>query len=287
MPTTTSADLIVPEVWEDALAPLILGNSVMAQLADTDDTLVGQPGDTVIFPKWDYIGDAVDLTENVAMSTRQMAQSDARATIKEVGTAVELTERALLTAIGQPNSQAQVQLATSVARKIDADLRLEAERITGTSGQPGYSSPLVVGGTAAPLSWDRLVSGIALMGDQWNPTDMAGIVIHSADHAALLRDPLFISAESFGQGAVLQRGQIGSIGTIPVFISDRATVAGTGHNTLLIKRGSLALKYKKRPEVRADDDILKRTKVLAVNAFYATKRTDDRGVVVIPTAAAA
>jgi N4-gp56 family major capsid protein len=295
--TTTTADLIVPEVWADAVAPTILGRAVLAQLADTDDKLVGQPGETVIFPKFDYIGDADDLTEGVAMDTTKLSMSDSRATIKEAGKAVELTDSATLAAIGNPNSQAQTQLALSVARKIDKDLRTAAE-YTHTNGGGGdeeaTTAPLSLS-VNGPLSWNVLTRAFALLGDEYDPQELAGVVIHSAQHQQLLNDPNFLSADKFGPGAVILRGQVGSIGMLKVFVSDRATAvadvdpgAGTvpGVKALLIRKGALALKYKRRPIVETDRDILKRTNIITTNVHYATKRIDDRGVVVITTSAA-
>lgn len=298
MATTTLADLIDPIVWADAVGPHILGKSVMAPLADTDDELVGQPGSTVVFPRWDYIGDADDLTENVAMSTTTMSMTDSQATIKEVGKAVELTDTATLNALGSPNSQAQQQIALSVSRKIDADLRAAAELVETGQDQQGNTKtwqPLAVPAADVPLSWHRLTQGFALLGDEWNPEDMAGILIHSSQHVQLLNDPNFIRRDSFGEGAVVTRGQVGMIGGVPVIVSDRATVSTEGVapdeyesvNALLVRKGALALKYKRRPLVETDRDILKRTNIITTNAHYAVKRVDDRGVVVVPSNTAA
>lgn len=295
--TTTTADLIIPEVWADAVAPTILGRAVMVQLADTDDKLVGQPGETVIFPKFDYIGDADDLTEGVAMDTTKLSMSDSRATIKEAGKAVELTDSATLAAIGNPNSQAQTQLALSVARKIDKDLRTAAEyeHVNGGGGDEEASTAPLKLSVNGPLSWNVLTQGFALWGDEYDPSEVAGIVIHSAQHQQLLNDPNFLSADKFGPGAVILRGQVGSIGLIKVFVSDRATAvadvdpgAGVvpGVKALLIRKSSLALKYKRRPIVETDRDILKRTNIITTNVHYAAKRVDDRGIVVITTSAA-
>lgn len=296
--TTTTADLIIPEVWADAVAPVILGKSVMIGLADVDDQLVGQPGETVLFPKFNYIGDADDLTEGVAMDTTKLTMVDSQATIKEAGKAVELTDSATLAAIGNPNSQAQTQLALSVARKIDADLRLAAEyeHTNGGGSDPiATTAPLKLTVTTA-LSWNVLTRAFALWGDEYDPSEVAGIVIHSAQHQQLLNDPNFLSADKFGPGAVILRGQVGAIGTIPVFVSDRATAITdidtvTGGNqpgvkALLIRKNALALKYKRRPIVETDRDILKRTNIITTNVHYATHRTDDRGVIVLATSSA-
>lgn len=292
MATTTAADLIVPEVWADAVGPTILGKTVVAPLATQDDTLVGEPGDSVDFPRWDYIGDADDLDENVPMTTTKMTMTDSKATIKEVGKAVEMTDKAVLTSLGSPDSQAQAQIALAVARKIDFDLRVAAELVeTGTDSKGNAKTwqPLAVPAADKPLSWNRLTQGFALLGDEYDPAELAGILVHSAQYMQLMNDPTFISADKFGSGAVVQRGQIGAIGGIPVFMSDRATkvadVGGgvEGFNALIIRKGALSLKHKRRPIVEKDRDILARTNIITTNAHYAVKRVDDRGVVVVPT----
>lgn len=281
--TTTAADLIVPEVWADTLGPLILGRSVFAGLATTDDQLVGQPGDSVTFTRYDYIGDAVDGEEGVAMELTKLSMTDDKATIKEIVKGVSLTDNAVLNALGDPQGQAQQQLATSISRKIDVDL--QAAAVDTSNGH----APLTVGGTtAANMSWDAYVSAIALLGDDYDPSDLAGIVIHSQQHAALLRDTAFQSVQTYGQGAVIAgRGFVGTLGSVPIFLSDRITTTGTGastvYNSLIVKKGALSLKYKRRPIIEKDRDIRARVNVITTNTHYAAKRTDDRGIVVLPT----
>lgn len=283
--TTSASDLIVPEVWGDAVMVTVLGKAVLLPLVDADDELVGVPGDSVNFPKFNYIGDADDLVEGVAMETTKLTMSDSKATIREAGKAVELTDNAVLTAIGRPNDQARNQLGLSISRKIDKDIRAAAELVvTGAADPNDNTAPLSVT-VAGPFSWAAYTAGTALFGDEYDPADLAGIVIHSAQHTALLNDPNFQSADKFGAGAVILRGQVGAIGSVPVFLSDRATTTDNGATVraLIIKKGAIQLKYKRRPVVESDRDILKRTNIITTNVHYAVKRVDDRGVVVITT----
>lgn len=296
MTQTKAADLIVPEVWGDAIMTTVQGKAVLLPLVDTDDSLVGEPGERIHFPKWNYIGDADDLTEGVAIVPVKMGMTDSYATIKEAGKGVELTDKAVLTAIGQPNDQARVQLALSIARKIDKDIRVAAE-YTHTNAGGGdtepTTAPLVADKGTGIISWASLTAGFALFGDEYEPSDLAGIVVHSKQHIDLMNDPKFIDSASFGAGAVILRGQVGAIGTIPVFVSDRATqvtdadgvAAGNqlGYKALIIRKGSIVLKYKRRPIVETDRDILTRTNIITTNVHYAVKRIDDRGVVVLIT----
>lgn len=285
--TTTTADLIVPEVWADAVGPTILGKAVWATLALTDTTLTGQPGNRVNMPKWKYIGDADELTEGVAMDTTKMEMVDSWATIKEAGKAVELTDNATLEALGNPDSQARTQLALSVARKIDTDLRAAAlyeHTNAGEDDDEATTAPLKLADANLPMSWNRFTRAIALLGDEYDPSELAGVVITSTQHAQLLNDPKFISSESFGADAVLMRGQVGRIGTVPILVSDRGIAANaTRHLAIIVKRGALSLKYKRQPIVETDRDILKRTNIITTNVHYGVKRTDDRGIIVIPT----
>lgn len=285
MATTFSTDLIVPEVWGNAIMTSVPGKSVLQGLSSVDDELVGEPGDTVHFPKWDYIGDAEDLTEGVAMDTEKMSMSDAFAVIKEAGKAVELTDRAVLTAIDDPDDQARGQLALSIARKIDTDLRAAAlyeHTSTGEDDPIATTAPLKVAGGAA-FNWEAYVKAVALLGDEYEPSDIAGIVISSAQHASLMVDPNFLSTLTApNSDGVITRGRVGFLGSIPVILSNRGSATGA-QKALIIKRGALALKYKRRAIVESDRDILKRTNVITTNAHYATKRTDDQGIIVVTT----
>jgi len=286
--TTTTNDLIVPEVWADAVGPTILGRAVWAQLATVDSTLAGKPGERVGFPKYAYIGDADELTEGVAMDTTKLEMTDSWATIKEAGKAVELTDSATLYALGDPNDQARVQIALSVARKIDADLRaaaLHEHTNAGPEDDEQTTAPLKVT-VAGPLNWNVFTRATALFGDEYDPAEVAGLVITTAQHTQLLNDPRFISADSFGADAVLLRGQVGKIGQVRIFVSDRGTAPGdTTHKAVLVIRGALALKYKRQPIVETDRDILRRTNIITTNVHYGTHRSNDRGVVVITTSA--
>lgn len=294
---TRAQDLVVPEVWADAIGPRILGKAVLAPLAELDDTLVGQPGDTINMTKYGYIGDAEDLSEGVAMETDRLVATDYPVTIKEVGKAVELTDKAVLTAIGNPNDQARQQIALSVSRKIDSDLRAAAEyeHTNAGGGDPIPTTAPLKLSVNGPLSWNVLTRAFALWGDEYDPSEVAGILVHSAQAIQLMNDPNFLSADKFGPGAVIMRGQIGAIGTIPVITSDRATAvadvdpgAGTvpGAKAILLRKGAIALRYKRRPIVETDRDILRRTNIITTNAHYAAHRTLDHGVIVLTTSVA-
>ncbi|MCM2420301.1 N4-gp56 family major capsid protein [Streptomyces sp. RKAG293] len=279
---TTAAQMIVPDVWADMVQAKFKGAMILGALATEDNTLEGKPGDSVAFPKWTALGDAEDLVEGTPMTPEQLGTNPGNsATIKEAGKAVEITDKARLVAFGDPYAETQRQLGVLIARKVDVDLRAAAEA----------AGVITVDASTSALSWDVMVSGIAKFGDEWDPENMAGLVIHSVQRAALLRDPNFISADKLGANAVIPRGVIGQAGGVNIFVSDRITTAGAGatmtYNALLIRRGALGLLYKRRPVVETDRDILARTTVVTTNVHYATHRLDDEGIVVLKTKGAA
>lgn len=284
MTQTTSADVFIPEVYEDTAQAAFSGAVRVAGSAAVVEspTLEGNSGETVTFPKWGLIGELDDLTETVAMVPAAMSNSSATATIKEVGKAVEITDKARLTSLGDPEAEAARQFGVMNARKVDADLIAQAQADeTAQGGSTPLSHDAAAGQTT--LTWDRIVDAIAKFGDEWAPEDFAGIYINSAQHAEILRDPNFISADKLGSsGTAIARGQIGAVGGVAIFVTDRVAAK----KVLVIKRGALGLLYKARPSAEKDRDTLARTDVISTTAHYAVKRLNDRGVCVLTLAAA-
>ena len=97
---TKSTNMIKPQVMADMVSAGLPKAIKFTQIATFDNTLVGQPGESVTVPVWGYIGDAVDLTEGTPMDTEQMTASTDDYKIKEAGKAVELTDKAILTGLG-------------------------------------------------------------------------------------------------------------------------------------------------------------------------------------------
>jgi N4-gp56 family major capsid protein len=279
MATTVASDLIVPEVWGPMVMKAALAKAVMVPLAATDDTLVGQPGDTIQWPTYGYIGDAVDTAETDAIVPVKLTTDSSDATIKEATKGVELTDKAILSAMGNPSNEALRQLGISIARKYDADLH--------ASALAGLPAGQVV--TSDKLSWDAVTVAIGKFGDEWDPNDISALVVHSNQYGELLRTPSFQDLSQTGQNVIL-RGQIGTIGGVPIVVSNRIATTGTGPTTryraLLIRRGALLFVRKRAAIVEKDRDILRRTTVVTTNAHYGTKRVDDAGIVEINTMAA-
>ncbi len=78
-----------------------------------------------------------------------MTTDDATAKIKEAGKAVEITDRARLVSLGDPEAEARRQFGILAARKVDADLIKQA--MADETAQGG-GTPLDVQLTATTFS---------------------------------------------------------------------------------------------------------------------------------------
>jgi N4-gp56 family major capsid protein len=279
MAQTTASVLVVPEVWGDMAQAAFTGAVRVAGSAAVieDNTLEGQPGTTIHFPKWGALGELDDLTEGTAMTPVAMSTSQATATIKEAGKAVELTDKAKLTALGDPEAEARRQFGILAARKVDSALIAQAQADeTAQGGSTPYSFTTATGKKV--FTWaDAMVPAIGKFGDEWEPSDFAGLYLNSTQLGEAMADSQFIDASKLGTGeSAAVSGSIGRIAGVPVFITNRVTAG----KFLLIKNNALGLLYKKRPLVESDRDILARSTVVTTTLHYAVKRLDDKGVCV-------
>ena len=288
MATTLSTDLYRPDVWRDLAQTAFKGRAIVATspAVVVDDSLVGEPGDTVNFPKWMNLSDMVDLAETDVLVPEKLRQSNSQATIKEAGKAAEWSDKAKLTGIGNIQDEAIRQFGVLAARKVDADLIAAATAtiaggITYADGTPAVASnPLTLTATGG-LTWANIVKAGLLFGDEFDPSDFAGLYINSAASEQMLNDEKFIqAAQTSGGNSLISGGLLGTKNGLRIFQTNRLAAG----KALLLKTNSLGLMYKRRPVVEQDRDILARTTVVATTMHYAVKRLNDEGVVNITLA---
>ena len=256
MTLTKAVDLVNPEVMGNSIAATLKKGIKFAPFAKVDTTLVGIAGDTLTRPKYAYIGAAEDLVEGVAMDPKKMSMSTTKVTVKEVGISVEPTEKAILTNVDGTLENASDQLGLSIADKIEIDYLVELEKTLLVSD-------------ASPVTAASVIDAVDLFEDEDEGSYV--LFINKKDYTAIRKE--MIDGNTF-----LNKEQIADLlGLQAIVVTNRLDV-GTA---FVQKDGAVEIIYKKDVEVKKDEDILARTVVIAVNAYYALSLYNESGVVKI------
>ena len=213
MAVTKIEDLIVPEVMADMISAKVEAKVIVSKIAKVDTTLSGQPGNEVTVPQYKYIGDAEDVAEGVAMGTAKLETGSTSFTIKKAGKGVSITDEAILSGYGDPAGEANKQLATSIANKIDNDV----VEVINTTGEGGVN--LIFDGTAKTISYAGVVDAEDLFNEETSSDKV--LYVHPKQMTQLRKDSDFISADKYGTANVMTSGEVGKIGTCRVVRSKK------------------------------------------------------------------
>lgn len=258
MAQTKKADLINPEVLANVVSAKLENAIRFTPYADVDNTLVGQPGDTITRPKYAYIGPAEDLQEGVAMDTEKMSMTTTQVTVKETGKAVSVTQTAVITNINGTLAEAGRQLAMSLADKVEIDYINELKTAKLTASVPASAT------------------GILDAIEVFDSEDEENYVlhIHPKDYNKLVKS-LFNVGGSV-QDRAITSGQVAELVGVSNIQKTKRTAEG---EFFLQRKGAMEIVNKKKPEAYTDFDILKREHVLSTNYHYGVNLKDDNGVV--------
>ena len=240
MPTTTTANLIIPEVMSDLIDSKLGDRVSLMPLAVQDNTLQGQPGDTLKFPAFRYIGKADEVAENAEISPSLLTSYTVSAQVKKYAKAVQLTDEARLSGVGDPVGEAATQLAHAIDHAVDDALFQQLDGLA-----LGRLSP------AAALSADAVADALALFGE-----DLDGpkaILVDPLGFAALRKDPDYIRASDLGQRAIFS-GVVGEIWGCQIVVSNKIKHNSTRQDTRypILKPGALRLVNKQGTMVEVE-----------------------------------
>nr|DAS52445.1 MAG TPA: major capsid protein [Caudoviricetes sp.] len=286
---TKLANLVNPEVMAPMIAATLPKKIKFTPFARVDTTLVGQPGDSITVPKFEYIGDAEDLQEGIAMGTTVLTATTTKATVKAAGKAVEITDKALLSGYGDPVGEAVGQLAMSVAAKVDNDCY---EALCGAT--------VKYNGSAAVISYNGIVDAVDLFEDESDDGLDKVIFVHPNQVTQLRKDPNFLDINKYPiANGVIMSGMIGAIAGCKVVKSKKVKLdtAGTSYlNPIVVvatddpkedpqaDKGSntapaLTIYMKRDANLEDDRDILKKSTVVSIDEHYTAVLSNDSKVV--------
>lgn len=271
MTLTKLQHMINPQVMADMISAELPAKLRFSAIAEVDTTLVGRPGDTITIPAYNYIGDAEDVAEGVAMGTSVLTTTSGQVTIKKAGKAVELTDESILSGYGDPAGEAQKQLLMAIANKVDND---SLEILDGAQLELDKSDDVI--------KPDSISDAIDLFEEE---DDEARVLYVSPKQVGTLRKSEdFIRASDLGD-KVLVKGAIGEIYGCQVVASRKITEKEGKYTNIIAKPGALGVYLKRAVELESDRDILKKTTVLSSDQHYGVAIKDSSRVVKLITKA--
>lgn len=280
MAQTKLENLINPEVMADMISAKIPSKIVVTPFAAIDNTLEGQPGNTITVPRYAYIGDAEDVAEGVKAGTAQLQTDSTAVTVKKAVKAVEVTDEAQLSGYGDPQAEVVAQLSKAIASKLDADAM---DAITGDGVQLKFN------GSSKVISYAQIVDAIDVFGEELNSEKV--IFVNPAQVSTLRKDSDFISADKYGQGTnVMLTGEIGRIANCRVVPSKKVVKAEAGtYSCPIIKlqndadteddAAAITIYTKRGVNLETDRDVLAKTTLYSVDEHYAVALSNTAKVV--------
>lgn len=274
MTQTKIAQMVNPEVMADMVSAKLPKMIKFTPLAYVERALVGQPGNTITVPKWEYSGDAKDIEEGVAIEPDQLTTKKSTMTIKKAGKGIELTDEAVLSGYGDPIGQATHQIALAIANKVDNDLVEEAKKATQFVAE-------------APTTGDALDKALAVFADEEDARYVA--LINPEDAIALRKDTAkeWVRGSEIGANIVVF-GTFGEAHGVQIVRSKKVEkgkgflvkVSAVDTDTDdVAKYGAFVINLKRDVAIETDRDILKKTTVITGDEHYGVYLYDPSKVV--------
>lgn len=263
MAKTTKGQLFIAQVLADTLSATFAGRkalygtgAVITNPGLTSETL----GEKVQVPYFNSLGEFEILAnDGDALTPAQLTSAADESTVLHAGKAFEVTEWAKMAAVGDPYQEASNQMAEGAYRTFDQTL-ITAASTTSLSLD-------VTGRAIKTWNWDAYVDAKMKWGDEQENISL--IVCHSKVYGDMLKE-----RDSEGRLLLVDprvEGQLPRYGGIPVIVSDRCKkTAGAPdtYETLIVKKGALALWYNDGFGVETDKDILVNSTVAAVHVYF-------------------
>lgn len=274
MTQTKIEQLVNPQVMADMISAKLPKMIKFTPLAYVERKLVGQPGNTVTVPKWEYSGDAKDIEEGEAIVPDQLTTKKSTMTIKKAGKGIELTDEAVLSGLGDPIGQATHQIALAIANKVDNDLVEEAKKATQFVAE-------------APTTGDALDKALAVFSDEEDASYVA--IINPVDAIDLRKDTVkeWVRGSEIGANIVVS-GTFGETHGVQIVRSKKVDkgkgflvkVSAVDTDTDdVAKYGAFVINLKRDVEIEKDRDILKKTTVITGDEHYGVYLYDPTKVV--------
>lgn len=263
MAKSSSANFVlVPSILQDTIRGRLAGAvALYGTGAAVISTTLGSTtkGERVQVPYFGTLGDFDDVTETGVLVPAALTSDKDEAVVQHSGKAFEVTDWATLIASGDPYEEAANQMRDGWVRRGDKGL-IDAARTTDL-----VKDVSAVGNGL--FAYDAVVDAKQLWGDEQG--DVVAMCVHSKVFGDMKK-----AKDSTGRPLWVD-GREGTLPTFdgtPVLVSDRMAAAGGTYESLILKKGSLALWVNGSPVVKSAEDILANTHVAAVHMYWIAHR---------------
>ncbi|RWQ72944.1 hypothetical protein [Bacillus cereus] len=252
---------IVPEVIADGIADKLTKYIKFTPLAEMDFTLQAQPGMTVVFPTWQYIGDAKDVAEGGEVDRETISAVSTPRTVKKAAKDIAMTDESVLATNGKIVAETEGQLAVAIASKVDQDLLVSLREARDevapdpSKGKIQIITQKDIEFTQAGLAKLRVAFGEDL--------DNAVLLISSADYGEVLAMKEFVAVV---QGQQFMQGHVGHVMGLNIVVTDRLD-KGEG---FLLKAGGIGISLKRQVIVETERLMKTRSNVIGADIHYVT-----------------
>ena len=265
--TIQSQNITIPEVLYDLMQYDYENALVLGKLAFHDNTLVGNPGDTITIPYVAPLGDAEKLAEGEALTPEANSDSKITITIGKAGKAVKMTQEAINRCAYDLKSNRRAQIAQAIARTVDTDLATEIAK-----------TELVH--TTSAFNYEAIVDAKGLMGEEGFKVQTI-LLVSSKLYTELAKTPEFIAGATEIHGFGMQAAAM--LVDMPVIVSDRVAA----DEAFVIFPGSFVLANKQYPTLNPAFDALTEESLMSSFMHYGVKLPHTkRGIVKIKKTAA-
>ena len=274
---TKLQNLIDPEVMAPMISAKLAKAIVATPFAKIDNTLQGQPGDTITVPKYAYIGDATDLAEGVDASDTTLTATSAQYKVKKAVKQIRLTDEALLSGYGNPMGEANNQLGLSIASKIDQDVideLLDVENRTVTTH------------ATDAISYNGVVDALDYFNEEENVEKVMFVNPHQVSE--LRKDPNFISNDKYNMNVML-KGEIGMIANTRIVPSRRVVSSNSVFTCPIVQlkpesqtgddTAAVTIFMKRGANVETERNLTNYTTLIGVDEHYVAAVTDESKVI--------
>ncbi|PEA53431.1 hypothetical protein CON64_18485 [Bacillus pseudomycoides] len=251
MSTTMIKDMVIPEVIADGIEQKLGKLIKFTPLAEMDYSLAAQEGMTVVFPTWNYIGDAIDVAEGAAITPEKITAASKKFAVKKAVKDIAMTDESILATNGAVIGETEKQLAVAIANKIDG----EAVEQLRTATEGGTLEFTQVG-----LATLRVAFG--------EDIEEAFLFVSPANYGKILAMPEFVPVQL---GEAFLAGQVGHVMGLNIVVTGRLTDT----EAILMKRGALGISLKRAVNVETERKMETRSQVVGADVHYVVYLKDE------------